>query len=250
MHCSNCGKAKEDEGKFCHHCGKESILRQESEKSEKTNLKPKKLSGEELSEKAWWRFARAIFGLVSAILVIMTLLGLGIALNETNIVDEDQSEFQCSSGEKYQLSKIIEKLEITFYYSNEISDNKFTRSDSNAKAKIFCQALNYDRDIKSGPITWIDFIDPAKLKGLSQEAFAYSVVEEAASWKYGTLNELAEDKYIIIQVKNADYTIDTTYDFSSWNPIFGLTVLALIIEAILLLTIRGVARYTLIGKFF
>lgn len=201
-----------------------------------------------LSQKMWWRFAQAIFALTAVVVVILICVGTWAAIKEADTLVKDESILTCNGGQKYALDAITEKLKMYWVDSSDISNGRFSGFENDAKIKIFCVAMNVDlvRNPPIGQILLSD-LDSSASDQEVQESFAISAVSAATKKDGNYLKEISEQE-LTADGKDRVYMIYAVYDYEMIWSIFGIGASALLALCIILFTIRGIARYTLIGK--
>ncbi len=213
----------------------------------------RRLSPSDLPKKAWWRFAQAIFVLFTIFLLILTCLVAGLIISETDTLVKYQSILTCDEGgHSFSLSYLEDGLDLGWFTSKTIENGRFSRSSDDAKVKIFCRAFNRDLNVLPSGSTmtlerWKQFNEALGSED-SKEEYAINVTQLAAEDRE-YLDEVSGQE-ISLSGEDIGYYIEEVHNYEDVWRVVGYAALVLVLEAIVLLSIRGIARYTLVGKFF
>ena len=188
------------------------------------------LTEETLPKKAWWRFAQAIFVLVSFLLLILTItVGVARILDADTIVSQESTLF-CKNGEQIRLDVFEDQAGVYIYSDRGLAVESypgeniiFSAPHNNAKAKMYC--------------------------GLSFEGQAFSS-SDFNRYYSGINKQQIDEAYETLEGVDIRYSLNITRDYTQMIDIVGYVLTALFVEMLLLILIRGIAKFTLIGKFF
>ena len=187
----------------------------------------KQLTPADLPKKAWWRFAQAVFVLVAILLLVLTAIATYVEISDADTLVESETTIWCDNGQSFNLGSFADHVG-GFYVirAKDIKNSRFIYYANDAKVKMFC-------GIYGGEGTG----DPFSYSKTVYSAFSLTELEDISSREYSK------------QGVDFGYSVESVLDNSPILEVVRYAILAIFIEIIILLTVRGIARYTLVGKF-
>jgi len=217
------------------------------------------LTADSLHTRGWWRFAQVVY-VLAAVMMVLTTGTVSIAVATTSdYTDKNQSTIFCSAGGSTGLRSFLSG---TATHLDSVNDNthKFSSSDADAKAKIFCVSLNREDDLVAPGNT---------ITSEKRAEIEIALAQYRASKTTGTPEERAmvianyaigeggfsyasdiSSRTTSKSGEDMNYSIQVIKNYNMIAIIIGAAIAALLLEAGLMFIVRGVARYTLVGKFF
>jgi|GEM_PF-6899742 len=177
-----------------------------------------------LSSKPWWRFGQAIFTLVTALLLLSTIGIACLGITQTDTFAIDKSFVQCGNGKSFSLGVFQDYLGVPYIGEDQIKNGIFTWYNIDAEVKVTCELLGRGEDPNS-------FSD-------ATNALSFSELEKISKMDTSPSGD------------DLSYQIKIVHNYEPVLDVFAYFCAFVVAEGLVLLLIRGIARYTLIGKFF